>query len=707
MKENMSEPNGNHENILKTRWRPKQLIWRIQFDIVSIFIILICAFSLIISFYTYYTNSRELTDLSFLVTEQANTRITRTVGDITDQAALLAQVTKGLILNEKDVSGENQTLISYLLNLVSREFSITNVTVVSREGNLVSVINLIVSNQLYYHLDPSKELPSGSQYALRIVTRTGPNPSEVWEYKDNNMNTVATETIPGTYYDPRGETWYQKMAVWPHLHWQMMPSALSGQEIVSVTSPLVNPEEKVFAVVNVGLSLDQMSNVIALESIEKTGRAFVLNSDGEIIVPISQNITQQDVFPFVMKQAYEFFTKTNDSKFLITNENKKYLICITEFALEFNDRWLIAVVVPFDDFFAPIFRIQKQTIIISVAILIFFIFLINFASKHISTPIVKLAGVVNRIQNFDFQEPPKMKSRISEIIVLDSSIRSMGSALRSFSRYIPREIVKTLIKQGQEINIGGERRELTVLFSDIENFTTVAESFEIEELTQTLSEYFEAFSKIIVNSEGTIDKFIGDSIMAFWNAPGPVVDQGNKACLSALQCLKITNNPNEKNPFLKGRTRFGIHSGEAIVGNIGTSERMNYTAIGNVVNTAARLQTLNKIYNTSIIISEPVHEKIGTRFITRPLDFIVVKGRTKGITIFELVGLKEEGKELSATPAQVELCVSFTKAYELLLAGKVEEAIASFSALHEKFPSDTVTQLYLDRLHSEARKKIT
>lgn len=669
-----------------------------QLSIVTIFIFLICAFSLITTLFTYYTNYKEIRDLSSIVTEQANKGVIGTVSSITRQAQLLAETAKGLISNEHDVSDKNETLISYLLNALVKEPYVYRITIATSEGNMLSATNVALSNEAHYYLNPSKALPIGSQYALRVVHRTGLNLNEIWEYKDTNMTTVETELIPSIGYDPRAESWYSNISIWPHLRWDMNYSYTLGHAGVSVSAPVVHADGKVFAVVNVDLSLHQMANILALQKIGKSGQAFVLSTSGEVLVPDVHSFSMQEGSPLLIKQAYESFVHNKEKAFLLTYANVNYLVNISDFPLDFETKWLIAVIVPFNDFFGPILETQKQAILISLVILIFFGILVYLASRYISSPIVKLAGAVKRIQNFDFEEILPIKSHISEIISLNTSIQAMRSALHSFTRYVPKEVVKTLIRQGREIDIGGERRDLTILFSDIENFTTVAESFPIEKLNLALSEYFEALSQIIVNSEGTIDKFIGDSIMAFWNAPSLVVDQGDKACLAALRCLKIVNNPHQKNVLLKGRTRFGIHSGEAIVGNIGTSERMNYTAIGNVVNTASRLQALNKIYHTSIIISETVHEKIGTRFITRPLDFIVVKGRTKGITIFELVGVREGDKELIPSPEQIELCTAFTKAYEQFHTGKINEAKAAFLALHEKFPADSVTQIYLDRL---------
>jgi adenylate cyclase len=275
----------------------------------------------------------------------------------------------------------------------------------------------------------------------------------------------------------------------------------------------------------------------------------------------------------------------------------------------------------------------------------------------------------------------------------------MRSALRLFAKYIPLEVVKSVLKSKEDdFEIKTDRRDMTILFSDIENFTTISESLTSEKLIANLSDYFGIFAKIIHKNEGTIDKYIGDSMMAFWNAPTHVLDHGEKACLTALTFLKCTHIADEQNPLLRNKTRFGIHSGEVLVGNIGTEERLNYTVIGNAVNTASRLENLNKKYGTSILISESTHEKIGLRFITRPVDYIVVKGRTRGITIFELVGLRERNHKISASENEIKLAEEFTLGFQAFQVGELDEAKNIFKRINALFPEDIATKIYLEKL---------
>lgn len=213
-----------------------------------------------------------------------------------------------------------------------------------------------------------------------------------------------------------------------------------------------------------------------------------------------------------------------------------------------------------------------------------------------------------------------------------------------FSRYISEDVANELIKQGIEnMHLGGAEREVTVFFSDLAGFTDLSESLKPDELGRILNVYFEEMSSIILREKGTIDKFIGDAIMAFWNAPLDLPRHANNACTAALLQRQALERVRAEIHALGCDTfidmRIGINTGKAVIGNFGCSKRYDYTALGDTVNLASRLESINKQYGTNIIISESTYEQIGKdRFIVRELDLITVKGKTKPIKIYELLG---------------------------------------------------------------------
>lgn len=221
--------------------------------------------------------------------------------------------------------------------------------------------------------------------------------------------------------------------------------------------------------------------------------------------------------------------------------------------------------------------------------------------------------------------------------------RKRRTIRRLFSHYMSEVLVKELEAKPEKATLGGERQFITIFFSDLANFTSLSEKFEPERVVSLLNDYFTEMSQIIIDSQGVIDKYQGDGIMAFWGAPIPLQNHALMACLAALKCLQGMEKINHKlrNDGMPDLTmRIGLHSGEAIVGNMGSMQRFDYTIVGDNVNLASRLEGANKQFGTKIIVSETTYHLAKDRIEARELDLIAVKGKEEPIRIFELLGEK-------------------------------------------------------------------
>jgi adenylate cyclase len=208
------------------------------------------------------------------------------------------------------------------------------------------------------------------------------------------------------------------------------------------------------------------------------------------------------------------------------------------------------------------------------------------------------------------------------------------------SKYVPINLVKQLYHDGEEPKLGGKSCEISVLFTDIKNFTACAEDMEPDHLAEVLGRYLEVVAETIQSEKGTIDKYIGDSVMTFWNAPEPILNHEVLACRAALRCqtaLRLLYDSPRWGNAPRFETRFGLHRCVASVGHFGAPDRLNYTAIGDGINLASRLEGLNKYYKTSIITSESIHAAVKGECEFRLLDRVAVKGKTEGVAIYELV----------------------------------------------------------------------
>jgi adenylate cyclase len=214
---------------------------------------------------------------------------------------------------------------------------------------------------------------------------------------------------------------------------------------------------------------------------------------------------------------------------------------------------------------------------------------------------------------------------------------------QTFSKFVSKSVVDDLLKNPEKLKLGGEKKILTVLFSDIRGFTTISEKMTPEALVEHLNEYLQAMTEIVLHDDGTLDKYVGDEIMAFWGAPVPQEDHAFLACKAAVKMMEDLHKLNEKwrqmgKPELN--IGIGLNTGDMVVGNMGSSSRMDYTLMGDNVNLGARLEGTNKIYGTNIIISESTYEYVKDRVFARELDLIRVKGKQQPVKIFELIDIK-------------------------------------------------------------------
>jgi adenylate cyclase len=238
-------------------------------------------------------------------------------------------------------------------------------------------------------------------------------------------------------------------------------------------------------------------------------------------------------------------------------------------------------------------------------------------------------------------DPSPVTSYVKEIYELGSTVYLAQRAIWSFARFVPKEIVRRVIDNSISTELGGVREEITIVFTDVRDFTTIAESTDPDTLMRQTSRYFSALTDAFLAEGGTVDKFIGDAVMVFWNAPNPQPDHVGRACRAVLAgkaAAEILNSQFEAEGLRPFFTRFGVHVGEAVVGNLGSTERMNYTALGNTVNLASRLEGLNKQFGTAILVSEDVYLRVQHRFQFKALKSVTAKGMTKETRVFELVG---------------------------------------------------------------------
>jgi adenylate cyclase len=256
---------------------------------------------------------------------------------------------------------------------------------------------------------------------------------------------------------------------------------------------------------------------------------------------------------------------------------------------------------------------------------------------------------------------------------------------KAFSSYVSPDLVGEIIKRPDMLKLGGEKKEITVLFSDIRGFTTLSERLTPESLVSVLNQYLSPMTDIVLKNKGTLDKYIGDAIMAIYNAPLNIEDHAALACKSAidmLEKLKELNNSFKEKGLPEIDIGVGINTGDVIVGNMGTDMRFDYTAIGDTVNLASRLEGMNKVYKTHIIISEFTVKQLNdlekADFKVRGLDMIKVKGKDKPVTIYQVSSGMDEA-----------LIRRFEDALQLYRKQQFKEAKEIFERLESEYGDKT------------------
>jgi adenylate cyclase len=259
---------------------------------------------------------------------------------------------------------------------------------------------------------------------------------------------------------------------------------------------------------------------------------------------------------------------------------------------------------------------------------------------------------------------------------------------RVFNRYVSPVVISQLLEHRESLELDGEEVVGTAFFSDLKDFTGVSEKLPAREVVEFLNEYFSLASGSILENGGLIDKYIGDAIMAVFGAPIPSRTHATQACAAALELRRRLGAAGR----LDWTTRVGIHCGRMVVGNIGSAQRLDYTAIGDTVNLASRLEGANKLYGTSVLVSEAVVRETGDEFESRELDLLAVKGRSQALRIYELLGRQGEvSQEMRACKQRFEAGLGLYRGRDFA------KALAVFEALLAAQPEDGPSLLYVER----------
>jgi class 3 adenylate cyclase/ABC-type nitrate/sulfonate/bicarbonate transport system substrate-binding protein len=390
---------------------------------------------------------------------------------------------------------------------------------------------------------------------------------------------------------------------------------------------------------------------------------------------------------------------TDSFTFRSLANGEELIAAFASFPGGFGQPWQVITLTPIDDFIGTLKATNRLMMLVIIILPVIELFFIYFASSRLSRPVEDVSRQLQAIESLDFETHEAPPSHIKEIARLESAASLLRTSLKSFSSFVPLDVIRQLIKSGIPLTLGVEPRFLTVFFSDLENFSSHSETLAPDDLLFQISTYLEQVSAAISEEGGTVDKFIGDGVMAFWNAPVPRPDHVLRGCAGALRAarrMERVNDAWEAEGRPRIRIRIGLNCANVLVGNVGSSARLSYTCLGDGVNVAARLEGINKLFGTTICISDSIYDQVQTEIMVRPLKRVQVKGRKTEFMIYELLALRaSEDRELRIRERDQRLSAMTWKASNYLEQGSFDEAASSYREILQAYPDDPVAKMML------------
>jgi adenylate cyclase len=655
----------------------------------------------------YLSARQTAADLSRQVLDQAALRVDRRIADLVHAAEAQGRlgeklIGEGRLLRADDFAG----LARYWVDVMTVRTELANLYLtLEADGRTVIVTRNRDGTLAVQELAPSKSKPG--RMALRSFCPA-----------DYPAGKPFFEDLARGDLDQRGWDWYADAHQAGRPKWTetyMFFNAEGVYDLPGVTYavPVYGPDKKLVGVIGVDFDVLGLCRFLREVHVSDHGGAFVVErrNDGSrrvIAHPNEDYILARPDGPGSVKlelrrpedipdrrvpallaglPAYVEPSAVGDTRRAdFTEGGVRYFGAYRGPLDEDCPSWLVCVVLPESDVLATAqYWLRVLTVVLgTVAALAIAASLV--IARQVAGPLENVHRETEAIARFDVAPRPVERSFILEVDRLALATEDMKASLRSFGRYVPARLVRDVIASGREAVLGGEERTLTVFFCDLANFTTLAEELAPQALVEQLGEYFKAFSEEVVATGGTVDKYIGDAVMAFWGAPQEDPGHAAAACRAALRCqarlagLRARWAAEGKPPF---RARVGLNTGPVVVGNIGSEARFNYTVIGDSVNVASRLEGLNKFFGTAVLVSEATYRAAGGAAAARPLGRVAVKGKSAPVLVYELLGMK--GEVDAAAEASAE---TFARALDAYHRRDWAAAVGLLEGLLDSRPDD-------------------
>lgn len=564
-------------------------------------------------------------------------------------------------------------------------------------------------------------LPDGTKLVFRSIDSVSGVSIDRYLYQ-STWGTVTGEEIGQVNYNPRQRPWYMtardsdRIVVSP-----IYAFASTGRPGITFSKRILSPTGRLFGVVGIDITLDALATALDQIKVGNEGRAFLLDQNAVLFAQstgeeVAANAAvapgnASNARPFkdpVIEAAIKHWKENGVRRFnfSVPGSDNVYLASVSQLPEVLGLKSVLGFVVAESEFIGRINRSTKRVLQWTGLILAISILATILLSRLLSRQIQLVAEEARRIKVLNLEGDFQMESHITEVNDLSDAVASMKGSLRSFGKYVPKYLVREIVKSGTPPQLGGQQRDISMLFTDLEGFTRWSQKVRPEVLANDLSHYLTGVCNIIEARNGVVDKFVGDAVMAYWNAPVAVDGYVEQSCLATLECRDWANNlMRERDYGQEGEkhfyTRFGLHAGEVFVGNVGSDDRMDYTVVGAPINLGSRLEPLNKRYGTQILASEEIVRRCENHILFRWIDTVLPVGALKAIDVYELVAVRPDWSDapLALMPSEetVGKCDLWGAVKGLYRDRRWDDLIDLMSEHEKRFGRDGLTTLYTNR----------
>jgi len=367
-------------------------------------------------------------------------------------------------------------------------------------------------------------------------------------------------------------------------------------------------------------------------------------------------------------------------------DGKRYLASFL--LLPKTQDWAVGVVVPEAHYTRDLYALRARFLLALLVVTALVLIGGVVVLREVVRGLGRITSETSRMRSFDFA-PSSTRAAFRDVSEVVDGLERAKTAMRALGKYVPVDLVRTLYASNREPSLGGDLHDISMMFTDIRGFTDLSERMSPDALANTLGQYLKVMTRCVVENKGTVDKFIGDAVMAFWNAPTAVPDHSRRACAAVLGCIRATGalyssaEWGDVGPLF---TRFGLHRDRVMVGHFGSPDRLSYTALGDGVNLASRLEGLCKQYGVAALASEAIVSAVGRDFEFRFVDKVAVKGKKEAVRVYELLGAHGECGD------RKELVITYERALEAYLRRDFRGALDDLQPIADDGPSRTLIE---------------